>query len=119
MDKKEFEEVVTPRVNNGCGGCVSPETWRVIEDVYMTTSLTKDQVADLFWNHTGRWSMIESAVKDLQEADRARTEKFAALQAAMNAARQSAYDAETSRKLLDGIVTDFRIDYAIRNKENN
>lgn len=119
MDKKEFEEVVTPRVNNGCGGCVSPEMWRVIEDVYMTTSLTKDQLADLFWNHTGRWSKIEAAVKDLREARLKRTEKFNALQAAMEEYRRTAELVESKSHWTDDLVTDFRIDYAIKHKENN
>lgn len=63
MTKQEFENDITPKVNNGIGGGVSPEMWNVIEMVYMNTNLTKEKVADIFWNHTGTWSRIEGYVK--------------------------------------------------------
>lgn len=64
MTKKEFEEVITPFVNRGIGGGVDMKMWNVIEMVYMNTGLSKIEVADTFWNHTGRWSTLESAVKE-------------------------------------------------------
>lgn len=63
MDKREFENEITAKVNNGIGGGVSPETWADIELVYMNTNLGKIEVADCFWNHTGRWSKLVYAVK--------------------------------------------------------
>ena len=61
MTKQEFENEITPKVNHGVGGGVSPAAWREIEAVYMNTNLDKVEVANCFWNNTGRWTSLASS----------------------------------------------------------
>lgn len=85
MTKQEFEEQITPTVNNGVGGAVSNEAWADIELVYMNIACDKKYVADLFWNHPGKFSKTVKIVKEFIElrdakvkATRARAEAVAA-----------------------------------------
>ena len=90
MTKEEFENTITPKVNHGIGGCVSPEMWRDIELVYMETNLGKIEVADCFWHHTGRWSSLVYVVKTAVESKEriaAAKKQLAAAEAELNAAQ--------------------------------
>ena len=64
MNIQEFSKISS---DNNWGGHPGEEFWKDIEAVYMDTSLDKDQVAFIYWKHTGLFDQIVSARKEVME----------------------------------------------------
>lgn len=104
MTKAEFENEVTPKVL-GCGGGVTESAWRQIEAVYMNTNLDKVEVADCFWNHTGRFSSLAYVVRVVNES-KARIadakKRLAQVKAEVEEAQLVLHSAEEEIRLREG-----------------
>lgn len=108
MEKQEFETIITPQVNNGVGGRVADIYWEDIEMVYNETNLTKVEVADIFWNHTGLWSELVRHLKRLLEGMKKFREYEQALEQLKELRKQSAGKVLKAANMISDIASNYR-----------
>lgn len=64
MEREEFAEISGRYGGGNCG----VEMWDEIESTYMASNLTKDELAFVYWNHTGIYEQIAAAAKEYAAA---------------------------------------------------